>query len=729
MTNRILFALFFLSFLSYSHCELGATTYCVNIFLDQTFNTNVLSSLILDKCTALLADEGLTNDNGCLTCNARTIINLFDLPPGEQLALSFCIGSTLTCDTKYSGNMETLTNKFANMINTQDKLTEIFGSKGTVVYHSYSIEKDQTFNPKAITAQIVRHTPTSLTYKISSSLSYPVKCYKALAYEKPTFEPGSLYYLLKANTENRVFTESFTASSYDCKTYKMYLQCYTIPFQETAEKVTEIELITIDHKTEGTTCKIIDYDEPIPEEPDTPTPEPEPEMETDNPKVNNTREVNKVKLMEDEEKIDYIDSIKQNLTDDIAFAENNVEKMNNIIRANEVIGAVNCTKNSKSSECLLIKKDVISQTWEVISDEIKGEDIATALGKGKEEYEKNVKIVLQTMHSSLKNEEAFEKDTASTAIEITTKTLQSSLSIIENIENDKSGAIKKDVANLIASTASVMIQVTKITKEPAEKKDTLITKETQFTEIKKTITEVTKCLVKTKVTSIITKSFSYKTLSLTQSTPSRLRRLGNDDLVYEFPEEGIEVVIPSSAVAGIDISKYLIKVINYKSYPFLTDKGMEHFSDNVVSISLINTEDLSEMELKGFKKDSRIQVKFSKEKIDSSFNKCYMYDYEKEDKPSNKDVDVSNEDGKIVCLATKTGDVLVGDYSTGMAWWLILIIVLLCLLFVGGVLLLVFKFVINGKKTPEPERKATLNELSTVGQKRKYMDITDTPAQ
>ena len=110
-------------------------------------------------------------------------------------------------------------------------------------------------------------------------------------------------------------------------------------------------------------------------------------METDNPKVNNTREVNKVKLMEDEEKIDYIDSIKQNLTDDIAFAENNVEKMNNIIRANEVIGAVNCTKNSKSSECLLIKKDVTSQTWEVISDEIKGEDIATALGKGKEEYE------------------------------------------------------------------------------------------------------------------------------------------------------------------------------------------------------------------------------------------------------------------------------------------------------------------------------------------------------
>ena len=178
---------------------------------------------------------------------------------------------------------------------------------------------------------------------------------------------------------------------------------------------------------------------------------------------------------------------------------------------------------------------------------------------------------------------------------------------------------------------------------------------------------------------------------------------------------------------GPPISIFSIQVL--KSYPFLTDKGMEHFSDNVVSISLINTEDLSEMELKGFKKDSRIQVKFSKEKIDSSFNKCYMYDYEKEDKPSNKDVDVSNEDGKIVCLATKTGDVLVGDYSTGMAWWLILIIVLLCLLFVGGVLLLVFKFVINGKKTPEPERKATLNELSTVGQKRKYMDITDTPAQ
>ena len=696
-----------LGLIVYANCELGAVTHCGNIFVTEVAGLNTLKNNVLKKCQELLANNSLTEENGCLQCNSRLIYNLFPYEKGI-VALSFCMGSTLTCETKYTGNMEQLFNNFMDLMNTSEKVSALLEKE--IELKKTTIDKDVAPSTNAITGKIIRHTSTSLTYEISTTLDSPIKCFKTLTSTEPEFPTGSTYYILQPRTSKRVFTESFTASDYDCQTYSLHLKCVPLPYQENVSSSTSIKLFTVNHKTETTSCKIVDPDEPIPPTP-TPTPTPSeekkesvPTMQTYDPMIVNETEISIARsLSSSEEKENFLAKNFKTFESEDKF----VNKMNQVIRANKVLEVIDC----ESGNCKEQKKQIQNNCWKSIKDEIQKDDksIVENLDAKPEEFEKNTKILFQTMIVSFGNNDSFHKESAQDALNVASKALSSSTEIIEKLntkEAENKEAIKEDVINLMVTTASSMFQLTNVLGS-TNNEENLVNKEEDVKTIQKAIDNVAKCLIINKVNEKKTVNFIF---SFIQFTNSRLRRLDDNSYVYSNLEDGIEVVIPKEYVSKLDQGTG-IKIVNYKSYPFITQSGSKYFSNKVVSVELVNEQDGTTVNAPDMDKNNKIEVFFKKDTIDSSFNTCYMFDNAKDSEPSTDNVTVdSSKNGYLGCQISKLGNVLVGNYNTkqGLPGYAIFLIVFSVLLVLGISGFLVWKFVIQRKL--EKDKMTSLNE-------------------
>lgn len=696
-----------LGLIVYANCELGAVTYCGNIFIKEVPNLNALKSTILLKCQELLDKNSLTEDNGCLQCNSRYVYNLF---PYEQklVTLSFCIGSTLTCQTKYTGKMNQLFNSFMNLINTSEKLSALFEKE--IQLNKTTIDKDEAPAAKAIKGTIIRHTSTSLTYEISTELDSPIKCFKTLTSTntstepepEPEFPTGSTYYILQPRTSKRVFTESFTASSYDCQTYKFYLKCVPLPYQENVSTSTTIKLFEVKHKIESTICKAVYPIDPVPPA-SSQEKESLPTMKSEDPMVVDEEEIEVFRGFPLEEKEQYMQSIGtfENKT---GF----IEKMNEIIHANKILEAVGC----ESENCEEQKRQIQNNCWKSIKNEIEKDNktIIDSLDAKEGGFEKNTKILFQTMIVSFGNDGSFQKELAQDAISISSKALSLCNEIIQKIDNkndESKEAIKEDLLNLMVSAGSSMFQIANALKK-TNNEETLVTKQEEVKEVQKSIDNVAKCLILNQENEKKTVNFNFSFNLITNST---LRRLDENFYEYKYPEEGIEIMVPKEYGNKLEPNTG-IKIISFKSYPFITQAGSKYFSNRAVSVEFVNGQDGTIVNSTEIDKNAKIEVLFNNDIIDSSFKTCYMFNDTSDNEPSTEKVTVdTSKEGYIGCQMSKTGDVLVGNYNkkqSGLPGYAIFLIVFSVLVVLGVSGFLVWKFIIQKKL--EKDKMMSLNE-------------------
>ena len=682
---------FLLSIIVIARCELGAQTFCGNIFFEDGPKINSMENAILAKCKEVAA-LGAPNGEGCLVCNRRNVNGLYPFESKVDV-MSICMGSTVTCQTKYNGNMENLFNQFFNQVNTQEKMRNVTENEKAVLYRT-SIEKDIAPDSSKIQIKEIKHTKTSFTYEITSNLDYPIKCYKALDTKQHNFIESDLYYILKPNTQNRVFTEYFPESDYDCKKYSLYLECYSIPFQDNAEKVTKVNFGTFLHKDKDSQCEYIDLDEENEkkeeEEKKNQKPAQElPKLDGIDPLEDFSNELLEFEQNDEQAKKDEVTKINKNLQEEINTSSTIVGKVNVVVKANQKIQKVDCKEDSSCQEA---KSEIVTETWNQIEMLAKtSEDLSDSLGKEGESFEENTKIFLEALIISYNNYDSFSNETLSKSIALGTKALESSSDILKSIDSnthiqDKS-TVKKDVISLFTAAASSSLYTLNPNLVNKSSKKNIIRVTDEAKSLYSSFNKLAEILIENEK-EVETENYSFNYIVLAKA----LRRLEtiNDEAKenekaeegeYVFLREGVEIKLPVSYIQKEynNEDTVHIGIFTYASYPFFEEKGAKDFSNLVVSVNLLSGNEV--IQTKTFPEEEKIEVKYNVNSLEKDYNGCYIVNPTSSE--SIKKISRVSEKGSIVCRSDKFGDVMVGDPKNGIQGWGIFLIILSVFIVLG----------------------------------------------
>lgn len=674
------------------HCDTGFITHCANLFVQERDSLNNLKSSVLTSCNEFLKNKNLNETNGCVLCNERFTYNLYDLgvvDTKSDVMISVCMGSSNTCETNYSGDSAQLFDEFLATVNDQDKLKTL-SSLDPLILSKFNTETDVAPSSQAITASIIKETEDSLTYKISSTLEYPVKCYKSLDTDKPEFPQGSLYYILKPKTTNRIFTEYFKSSDYDCQTYSLYLKCFSVPYQDNIKTFTEYKFFSIKHEMAGTSCQYSEgvQAEPEPEEEKPLEKENIPTLSTKDPKNDNSQEISEIQSKQPEKQLEAIKDITSNLKE--STNDKFTDSMNSVIKANEIIGAVDCNQLEESSQqksCNSTKEEIQKECWNNIESTISNKDtIADSLDPESEDFESNLKILYQTMITSFKNPETFDKDTKKKAMSLTSQTLQESLELLEKIDNNEhitdKDLVKKDLINLIAAAASSVLQ---LAHDESSKKEFISEKEQK--QVRLSLKTVSRVLLDNDIEEKQLNNIEFKCKKNDEESNS-------DGLNIVYPNQGINVTIPTEYIKKkYDKDNIIGFCVNkYQNYPFITTKGTDTFYRHVIAVEAISgDEDYNVVKVEKLEKDNQLTISYRQNFLapaNLTDEKCYLFDSESQNKPKTKSTKGSKDDKYLICTCDKFGDVLVGDFKSGLPGYAIALITIgsLAVAGVGGFL-------------------------------------------
>ena len=704
--NIYVFLIIVTLFVFPANCDTGFKTHCANFFVKEIAGLNSMKNGVVNKCNDFLMTKNLNETNGCVWCSNRLTYNLYDMNKIDNVSevmISVCMGSNLTCETQYSDDSETLFTEFFDSVKTQENLRNLSGLD--VELTRVETEKDAAPPSDAIQASIVQKTGQALTYKISTTLDYPVKCFKALDTYKPEFPNGSLYYILKPKTTNRVFTEFFKSSDYDCQSYSLYLKCIPVPYQDNINLFTEYTLLSVKHETTGTKCEYTEglQSEIEPEEEKPLQKEDVPTLLTKNPMNDNSEEVSKVVSQQPDEQLETIKNISTDLKTSSSSSVKFSDSMNSIIKANEIIEVVNCKQleeENQQKSCNNTKEEIQKECWNNIDNSISNKkSVVESLDPESEDFEDNTKILYQTIIKSFKNPETFDQSTKKQAISLTAQTLQESLELLQKIDDNTYISdkikVKSDIINLIAAAASSVLQVVH---EELSKDDFVSEKEQDQVRLSmKTVSRV-----------LLTNNVEDKQLNNVEFKCFKEDAALNEEngLTFSYPNQGIEVNVPSEYVKKKYTKENIIGfcVIKYQNYPFITSKGRESFYKHVLSVEAISdNEEKNVVKVEKLEEGSKLSISYRQNFLNISnvtYENCFLFDFESQNEPKSKNTKVSTDEVFFTCTCDKFGDILVGNYkeSNGLPGYAVALIVIFSLLAVGGVVgFLCWKFGLHKK--------------------------------
>lgn len=263
------FSLLFMIILLFPLVSSGTPTYCIDLFYDNMNSITTFETELETYCIDYLVSQGYSqNTAGCLTCKIRVINGLFEIPETQSVS-SLCITpSTVSCSAGDYSGMQSLVSSFVNTIKT----TELILSHVTSAFN-LNLQNQNTIEEQAPPTNNLIYTPkkqtsSSLTYELTNKNTFPIKCYKLLSSNERSAVKGDLSFILKASSSN-VFTESFSAGHYDCKSYKLRVTCYSVPYIENAYLKTEKILTSFTNNPPSGGCPkptFGEVDEPDPPE-------------------------------------------------------------------------------------------------------------------------------------------------------------------------------------------------------------------------------------------------------------------------------------------------------------------------------------------------------------------------------------------------------------------------------------------------------------------------------
>ena len=740
LLNRIFYILLFI--ITTCACSFGATTHCVDVFYTNINGVFALEHSLQALCTHLLNTKGLNDTNGCLSCSIRSVNGLFELNETTTLS-SICLSSTSNCTSTYDDvNMTTLVEEYVNMVNTSEKVANATGYNVTVV--DVKVEKDQKVSGGGITASIVKQTQSTFTYAISTQFEFPIMCYKSLDYiDKELGNKDDTYYVLKPFTKERVFTEMFNFPVYDCKSYTLVIKCNAVPFQDNIQYYTKINLFTgINHRESSTTqCNYIDPvvppspepDPPEPEpdppapEPDPPAPEPDPpapfvdpdvpKLLTTNPMKDYNPEVSSFALQSINHQLSTIDSMETTFASEFTSATSFVDKLNLVIRGGKYLSVINCNESSNKHRCLNRKDNFMEEMLEEMDTYFsnRGGIIYTLLSD-ETNFDYNTKMSFLSLIVLLKNTDILLDNTGEDAMNIVNALLKGARALLEVISTNPNITRKEDTrmdyTTLITeciNKIAILNQQSVVVSDDSDDSDSddsdsggskggnsntnhLI----KHKSIRKAVSVLTAYYVMSNVTEGQNELFEFYNIALRGNTKiTRLMR-------KSFIDIGVDVVVPVECIQQQVEDAYAVSVVAFKKYPLLTSKGLTQFAPYVVAVTVFDEDgNENDVEFSADNEDEQVQIEFNKGTIGKDKDKCYMFNYEYDDKPVQFKQSSNNGENSVVKCNMKDleGDVLVGNKGTQtlLGLYIVVSIIITVIVVVGGVYF--WKQCMNNKKT------------------------------
>ena len=720
-----------------SYSNQAQTTRCAVVIYEEMFNSSLFNKEVLQKCNSIY--ETQIAGPGCFFCSNPHIHNLYDIEETKMIS-RFCIGTSSKCDTQYEGSDEDGT-EFFSTLNSEEYKTNF--SAYTPLETNIETEKDTITD---FTVSVIKHTKYSLTYSLTSSNPIPLKCYKALDTEQPEFKSTDTYYIIKANTNEKIFTESFPASDYDCKSYKLYLQCFALPYLHDLTHSKSMELLTIEHvENPGDVCEYEtgindepDYDY---EEDDSDPKEPMPSLSTDNPMIDNHEAIMDIKSLPANERGEVFSTYKSSISDTISAKEDIVGKFNEIIKVNEIIDNIKCNTTDDEKECEKNVEKIQSNIWEEIESLFgkNGDKLLKNINEkpfDKEAYDMKVKIVLQTVIVTNNNWKTYNDNTLIKSQKFGITVLNNCLDLIDGLDtsNENYESIKEDIILLLSHSASSMLQTIGLYNQGNEAFD----KDEHYHNIYKSIINLSKVYFTEHIPSSSQKHFKYlsnifkkENETESDSNARNIRRLDDDDedIMDEYElGNNITLSIPTNYLKNKykDNNPLGVAVFLFKQYPYFTSQSEGHFIKDVVSLKLItdiNTgdNDIQIINVKNIPKKRAVNTTYSgRSLINSTFNKCYTFNYDVNRVPREKNIykkKTANE--TVSCFSSNFDDVLYGNFSdNSLQYWEIIVIVIAIICVLLDVFLLVYwlmcsknsnKQVVNNYDNEMSKQKSTID--------------------
>jgi hypothetical protein len=735
-----------------SYSNQGIPTRCALLLYEEMFNSSLLEKAMLNSCKSIYQSQ--IEGDGCFFCSNPPIHNLYDIEDEKKILSRFCIGTSSTCETEYNGENIDGSEFFQTL--TTEHYQEEFPAFSPADSH-YESETDEIFD---FTVSQLKHTKYSLTYSLTSNNTIPLKCYKALDTQEPEFKPTDTYYIIKAHTQAKVFTESFPASDYDCQNYTLYVRCYPLPYVNTLPKTSSklMTLLSVEHvANEGDTCNFEtgvndepDYEEVFDEE--NPK-EPMPSLSTDNPMVDNHETILDIKSLPPNERGEMFSTLGSNISDTIAAQDNIVGKFNEIIKVNNIIENIRCnsTNDEKACEENVVKiqsniwneiETVFGKNGEKLVSNINGESFEN------EVYDMKVKIVLQTMIVTNNNWKTYDEDTLLKSQKFGISVFNSGLELIEKLDPEMANyeGVKEDIILLLSHSASSMLQAVGVNSQG----DKAFEKDSHYHDIYKSIINLSKVYFQEHIPSSGQKYFKYVSNYFThkesevQPEVRIMRHLEDEDNNSEEDYTGVDdntgendmdeydlgdnitLAVPTNYLKKKYKKKNLLGVGVYlfKQYPYFSSKSEEHFMRDVISIKLVTKADaggdLEFIDVKNIPKDRAVNATFTgRASLNQSLNKCYTFNFEKNRLPRDKyiyKVETTNE--TISCYSSTFDDILYGNFGdNSIQYWEIIVIIIAGVCFLVDVFLLIYWLVCSKKKTskePVTERDEMTKPKSTL---------------
>ena len=690
----------FISLLTYSTCAFGAETYCGDFFYNNTQGIYSLEAALNAHCNNFLSQKSLYDSTGCLTCNIRIVNGLFDLDESTSMS-SICIGSKDTCTSSYNG-MEELFTEFMSTVDTSDKIMLLTGQNITLL--KTFIEKDQLIDGNNIKASIIKHTANSLTYSISTTLDYPIRCFKALEPKTKELGNGDSYYILKPNTNNRIFTESFQFPIYDCLTYSLQVKCSSIPYQENvAHFFTQNLLSNIEHKDVNTQCNYIDpQPTPDPPSPDPPTPDDPsfvdldvPQLITINPMKNYNPEVEDFKLKDIKTQLSTITQMAKTFEGEFRTAYTLVDKLNLVIRASKYLAVVNCKQTTETRNCKHQKEELMDEIIDQVEDYFNDDDlpirgVINILLNDKPNFDYNTKMIFLSMIVVLKNTDILLDHAGEEVIEIINQLMEGSSQLINEVNTNtyitNKTDTQKDYQTLIDESARKLAELTQqgliVDSESDTDTDDDDGGEVKHKSIRKAVSTLTSYYIKSNIESQDTDLFTFYKVSLHKTT---LRELDTKE-TKEFPAQQMSITIPVGYIKANNADATDISVLVFKKYPLLTNKGLERYSKYAGTVSVYNSLGVEMPRIK-LTTNEEVEVRFDRSVVGEQKDKCYRLDYNSDSKPTTESVDTDTSTNNIItCKSTVLGDIFVGKKESSVATSVVIVIVIIVIiaLLVGG---------------------------------------------
>ena len=716
-------------------CSLGAVTHCVDLFYVNTNGVFAFEHSLQALCTHLLDTKGLNDTNGCLSCNIRSVNGLFELNDTTTMS-SVCLGSTSNCNTTYDdGNMTTLVDEFVNMVNTSEKVANATGYNVSVV--DVFVEKDQKVSGEGITARIVKQTQSTFTYAISTQFDFPIMCYKSLDYVERELGKGDTYYILKPHTKERVFTEMFNLPVFDCKSYTLVIKCNAVPFQDNVQHYPNINLFFgINHKETTTQCEYIDpitppSPEPDPPEPDPPEPEPDPpspdpdppapdppepdppapfidpdvpQLLTTNPMNNYNTEVSSFAQQSINHQLTVIDSMENSFATEFMSAISLVDKLNLVIRGGKYLSVINCNESSNKRRCRNRKDNFMEEMLEEMDMYFSNRGgIIYSLLSDKANFDYNTKMSFLSMIVLLKNTDILLDNTGEDAINIVNDLLKGVNALLEEINTNtnitRKDDTRTDYTTLITeciNKIAILNQQSVVDSDNSDDSDSDDDSDgggskggnsnemIKHKSIRKAVSVLAAYYVMSNVTEGQNDLFTFYNIPLYKTRSTKLTKERKS-----FPEIGVDVVIPVDYIQQQATYAYAVSVVVFKKYPLLTTKGLQQFAPFVVAITVFDEEgNENDIEFNADNEDEQVQVEFSKGVIGRDKDRCYIFNYEYDDKPVQMKESGDGQGVVVKCnMKDLDGDVLVGNKGTQtlLGLWILGGVIIGVIGIVGGV--------------------------------------------